>query len=251
MITKTIKTTSGPLKISIPNDIKEISIGKLMELTPVPGHSFSELEQLEQLSILSGIGVDIDWFKTGAEDEICLLDICNMDDLRVFDEALQTIAYQLKHFVTVQEIPKQISFELPTENIKRWFNRNTGNALKIVPVISNLGIAPAGAYLEAKQLIKKEYERWEKVKEQYSEEIEFNPSIEAQIRLLSLYFYVPATGNKFNTLKVIEFDEVIKKLPITQALPIARYFFLRYPNLSKEKLKPSIKHLKQLRAKQV
>lgn len=248
MITKTIKTTSGPLKISIPNDIKEISIGKLMELTPVPGHSFSELEQL---SILSGIRMDIDWFKTGAEDEICLLDICNMDDLRVFDEALQTIAYQLKHFVTVQEIPKSITLDMPQDYVKRRWTAFATKSLKTIPVISNLGIAPAGAYLEAKQLIKKEYERWEQVKDQYGEEIEFNPSIEAQIRLLSLYFYVPATGNKFNTLKVIEFDEVIKKLPITQALPIARYFFLRYPNLSRPKIAPSLNALKQLRSKRV
>lgn len=245
MITKKIKTTQGPLTIAIPNDIKEMSIGLLLALTPEPGHSFSELEQL---SILSGIPVEPKDFAD--LDVMCLTDICNIADLRVFDEALQTIAYQLKHFVTVQEIPKQISFELPEKNIKRWFNLNTGKALKIVPVLSNLGIAPAGAYLEAKELIKKEGERWERVKEQYGADIEFNPSIAAQIRLLSLYFYTPVTGNKFNTLRVAEFDEVIKKLPITQALPIARYFFLRYPNLSKEKIPPSLTSLKQLRLKQ-
>lgn len=250
MITKTIKTTSGPLKITIPSDIKELTIGKLMELTPVPGHSFSELEQL---SIFTGIPTgDKEFDKREIDiDVITLGDICNVDDLRVFDEALQTIAYQLKHFVTVQEIPKSITLDMPQDYVKRRWTTFATKSLKTIPILSNLGIAPAGAYLEAKQLIKKEYERWEKVKEQYGEEIEFNPSIEAQIRLLSLYFYVPATGNKFNTLKVIEFDEVIKKLPITQALPIARYFFLRYPNLSRPKIAPSLNALKQLRSKRV
>lgn len=244
MITKTIKTTSGPLKITIPSDIKELTIGKLMELTPEPGHSFSELEQL---SILSGVALNDNEDLFGN----CLLDICNMDDLRVFDEALQTIAYQLKHFVTVQKIPNQVTITMNIDNRSRWFGKRLPYFEKRIDVSKNLGISPAGAYLEAKELIKKEYELWERVKKEFGEQIEFNPSIAAQIRLLSLYFYVPATGNKFNTLKVIEFDEVIKRMPITDALPIARHFFLSYPNLSKPKVKPSMKSLKQLNSKRV
>lgn len=239
MITKTIKTTSGPLVISIPASRDEISIGLLQALTPEPGHSFSNLETL---GILSGIPVE-------SETEPCLYDVINLSDYDVFDQTLQLLAYQLKAFVEVQDIPDGVILDIPQAQIKRWFGRIEHKG-KYVPVLKNLGIQPAGAYMEAKELIKGEYERWERVKKEYGDDIEFNPSIESQIRLLSLYLYCPATGEKFNTVKVSQFDEVIKKLSITKALPIARYFFLKYPNLSKPKVAPSLDTLKKLIRKQ-
>lgn len=247
MVTKTIKTTSGPLVISIPASRDEISIGLLQALTPEPGHSFS---QLETLSILSGISLDSGYNSDSDIDLPGLYDIINMDDLSYFDETLQLLAYQLKAFVEVQDIPDGVVLDIPQAQIKRWFGRREHKG-KYVPVLKNLGIQPAGAYMEAKELIKGQYELWERVKKEYGEDIEFNPSIESQIRLLSLYLYCPATGEKFNTVKVSQFDEVIKNLSITKALPIARYFFLKYPNLSKPKVAPSLDTLKKLIRKQV
>jgi len=243
MFSKSIKTTSGPLKITIPEDIKELTIGQLMAMTPEPGHSFSDLELLSKLS---GIPTGENNYDT---DKVCLYDTCNTDDLQPFYDVMQTIAYQLKAFITVQEIPEEVTLIMPHDaqasgRFKRWFNRDVKG--KVVPVISNLGIAPAGAYYEAKELIRAEYELWERVKAEYGEHIEFNPSIECQAKLLAIYFYCPATGNKYST-KTDAFLDVVKQLPVTQGLPIARYFFLRFPNLSKPKVRPSLESLRTLR----
>lgn len=245
MFTKTIKTTGGPLKISIPEDISEISVGLLMALTPEPGNSFS---QLEQLSILSGVPSGKEE-REYADDKITLCDI-KVSDLEVFDDTLQKIAYQLKAFVTVQDIPEGITIPTDQPNVKRWFGRTTEHKGKYVKVLSNLGIEPAGAYMEAKEVIKADLEEFAKHNPELSDdELKdvYSPTIQSLCRILALYFYCPATGEKFNSYKAVQFEEVIKKLPITKALPIARYFFLRYPNLSREKVRPSVENMKLLR----
>lgn len=240
MITKSVKTTSGPLSITIPSEAKEITIGLLEQLKPEPGHSFS---QLETLSILSGIPVD------GDDDNPGLADICNVDDLKVFDETLQKLAYEIKHFEKYDKVPKYVDLWIGTTVKKKFFGQKNVKVsiIKTVRIAGNLSIEPAGAYFEAVELIKSEYDKWDKAKKyimeqaekneliglEYDNAVDFNPSIEAQIRLLSLYLHGPATGQRFNTQKIIEFDEVIRKMPITEALPIARHFFLSYPNLAK------------------
>lgn len=273
MLTKTIKTTSGPLKISIPSGIHEISLGMLEALTPELGHSFSPLEYLSKLSgVLTGKkefdGVEADI------DTPTLSDIPDLSSLQVFDETIELIAIQLKAFEAVQAIPDSVqlcigekySMSITKRLVKAWSKKDN---LKRVQVITNLGIAPAGAYMEAKQVIKKEHEAHKKAQEYYVEQIqpglkvdsdewqevakaiEFNPSIAAQIRLLSLYLHGPATGERFNTQAIIKFDSVVRKLMIIEALPIARHFFLKYPNLSKPKATPSLESLKTLKSGRV
>lgn len=242
-----IKTTSGPLTISIPSDLSEITIDVLMRLTPAYGDTFSPLEQL---SILSGIPKE---FNDKKPDVICLEDICNLDDLAVFDTTIELLAIKIKSFVTEQEIPESILVPVDTAITRgwRWFRGSRHHVGKLVPVIKNLGIQPAGAYFEAKEIIRQEFEEWAKVKKEYGDHIEFNPSIQSLCRVLSLYLYVPATGEKFNSARAADFDKVTKQLPITKALPIARYFFLRYPNLSKPKAPPFRDQLQRYRSKQV
>lgn len=231
MITKNIKTTSGNLKITIPSDIKELTVGMLVDLTPVPGDSFSKLEQL---SILSGTPLESD-----SDEIITLYDILNLDDLKVFDEHLQLLAYQIMGEKDNMNVPDNVVLEIPQSNIKRWYTGRIGRTHlgKQVRVAKNLGIEPAGAYMEAKELIKSEFVEYERIKKEFGDHIEFSPSINSMVRLLALYFYCPATGEKFNPVKVTEFQEIIKKMPMVKALPIARYFFLNYPNLSRQKEK--------------
>lgn len=242
MISKTVKTTGGFLKITIPSTRDEITLGMLDALTPKPGHSFSAIDQL---SILSGIPIAPE-----ADGVIGLYDAYNIEDYSVFDETLQTLAYQISAFKEVQEIPETIVLPMEQSHTQRWFKANRFHVGKVIPVMKNLGIQPAGAYMEAKERIKDEYTEWERIKRRYGDDIEFNPSIASYIRILALYFHGPATGEKFNTVKATEFEEVIRKLSITKALPIARYFFLSYPNLSKPKETPSLESLKRLIRKQ-
>lgn len=244
MVTKKIKTTGGDLKITIPSEISEITIGMLIDLTPDYGDILSPLQQL---SVLSGIPKE---YNPGKPDTICLEDVECIDDLGAFDDTLQAIAYQIKGFVTQQEIPETILIPVPQTSVKRWFGIERVHVGKLVKVITNLGIEPAGAYMEAKELIKAEYQEWDRIKKEYGDHIEFNPSINSLCKLLALYFYCPATGEKFSTIKANEFQSVIRQLPITKALPIARYFFLKYPNLSKPKVKPSAASLERMSLKQ-
>lgn len=247
MLTKTVKTTNGDLKLTIPTKRDEISIDLLQRLTPPVGHSYSFLEQI---SIMTGVPTgDKEFDKREIDvDTVTLNDIETLYELSPFEDALQGLAYQLAAFQEVQEIPDKITLPI-ARPLTGWF-RSPGKRFVEVEVIKNLGIEPAGAYMEAKEVIKSEWERWEKVKKEYGDHIEFNPSIESQIKLLAIYFYCRATGEKFKTHKIAEFSEVIKKLSITHALPIARYFFLRYPNLSKPKVTPSVQTLKLFIKKQ-
>lgn len=244
MITKKIKTTGGDLKITIPSEISELTIGMLIDLTPEPGDMLSPLQQL---SVLSGIQKE---YSPGQPDAICLEDVERIDDLSVFDDTLQAIAYQIKSFVIEQELPEAILIPVPQPSVKRWFGIERVHAGKMVKVISNLGIEPAGAYMEAKELIKSEYEEWDRIKKWHGDHIEFSPSIHSLCKLLALYFYCPATGEKFNTIKANEFQSAIRQLQITKALPIARYFFLKYPNLSKPKVAPLAASLKGMKLQQ-
>jgi hypothetical protein len=63
----------------------------------------------------------------------------------------------------------------------------------------------------------------------------FNPSLKACCQVLAHYFYCRATGGKYNEYKADEFAETIKTIGVTEALPVAKYFFMSYPNLSKPK----------------
>jgi hypothetical protein len=63
----------------------------------------------------------------------------------------------------------------------------------------------------------------------------FNPSLKACCHLLAHYFYCRATGKKYNEYEAEEFTAEIKKLRVTEALPIAKHFFTYYPNLLKQK----------------
>lgn len=231
MITKTLKTTSGPLKISIPSDRSEITLGMLIDLTPPPGEAFSELEQL---SILSGVQYK------GDEETLTLMDLTDMDELAVFDETLQKLAYQLRAFSEVEKIPTELTLIMPhnypaSGRFKRWFN--SPNKGKVIQVISNLWIAPAGAYMEAKEVISADMKEWQEQNPQAKDLSDYKPKPESYLHILSLYFYCPATGEKFNSARAAAFQSVVRKCLIDDVLPIARHFFLKYPNLSKPKVK--------------
>ena len=63
----------------------------------------------------------------------------------------------------------------------------------------------------------------------------FQPSLRSCCCLLAQYFFCRTTGKKYNEYEADEFTEEVKKLKVTEALPIAKHFFTCYPSLSKPK----------------
>jgi hypothetical protein len=102
--------------------------------------------------------------------------------------------------------------------------------------MQSLSVEPAGAFMAARDIIADEItqtiaqhgeEDWQK---------HFSPSLNTCCHVLAHYFYCRVTGKKYNEYEAEQFSEQIKKLRVTEALPIAKHFFTCYPNLSKPKI---------------
>lgn len=228
MKTAKIKTTSGPLTISIPSDLSEVTIGMMMDLTPGYGDSLS---QLEIMSALTGIPSGNKHGVIYPDDMFTLCDICDVEAfLADFNEPIELLAIQIKACLIDAEVPDVITVPVGKPSFKnRWYSKKKiEHGGKLVKVAKNLGIEPGGAYMEAKEIIAEEFKEWEKVKAELGDHIEFSPSIHSLCRVLSLYLYSKAMDQKFSPQRAAEFDEITKQLPIDKALPIARFFFLRY-----------------------
>ena len=205
MIEKTLKTTTGKLLVKIPASLNEITLGQMIELQEKPS-----LTDLEAISILAGIPVGQ------------LQNVCKIDDLMVFGDAVRSLSQQIINLYNSDAIPEKITFA-------------PGHINKTVNVISNLSVEPAGAFMAARDIIAGEINRhitqygddnWEEC---------FNPSLKACCQVLGQYFYCRVTGRQYDEYEAEEFSNEIKKLRVTEALPVAKHFFTCYPGLSKQK----------------
>lgn len=207
MIEKTLKTTNGKLRVKIPTQLSDVTLGQMMAMQDKP-----QLNDIEAISILSGIAADD------------LYSVKNIEDFQDFGDAVLSLSYQIKYLYNSEAIPKQVTFHLP-------------GAIKptTVKVIQKLAIEPAGAFMAARDIIAEEINTHIK---QYGEsdwKENFNPSLNACCQVLAHYFFCRATGEKYNEYKVEEFCNQVKNMRVTEALPIAKHFFTCYPNLSKPK----------------
>jgi hypothetical protein len=205
MIEKVLKTTEGRLLVKIPTYLKEVTLGQMMEM-----QEKHYLNDLDAISILSGIPLDE------------LYAVRNIDDFQPFAETILSLSHQIKYLYNSDHIPQKITFLLGKRSVD-------------VKVTHNLSVEPAGAFMAASDIIADEIN--EHIK-QYGEEHwkeHFTPSLKACCHVLAHYFFCRATGKKYNEYEAEEFCEEIKKLGVTEALPIAKHFFTCYPNLFKQK----------------
>jgi hypothetical protein len=205
MIEKTLKTTTGKLKVSIPGCLQEVTLGQMMELQEKPA-----VNDLEAISILSGIPLPQ------------LQNIRNFDDLALFGETILSLSRQIKYLYNNEIIPKTITFNLVAGS-------------KTINVLQNLSVEPAGAFMAAREIIGDEINEHIQLNGQDDWQSNFNPSLKACCQVLAHYFYCRATGKIYNEYEVEEFSNEIKKLRVTEALPIAKHFFYCYPALSRSK----------------
>jgi hypothetical protein len=215
MIEKTLKTTSGKLKIKIPSSLNEVTLGQMIEL-----QEKENLNDLEAISILSGIDINE------------LNNVCSLDKLQVFGEAVLSLSNQIKYLYDSEKIPDKITFY-------------SGNIRVNVNVMRNLSIEPAGAFMAARDIIADEIN--EHIKEYGPDNWQehFNPSLKACCQVLAHYFFCRVTGKIYNEYEVDEFCNEIKKLRVVEALPVSKHFFTYYPGLSKPKTS-FFRHFRQL-----
>lgn len=205
MIEKTLLTTHGKLRVKIPSQLNEVTLGQMIDL-----QNNTSLSDLDAISILSGIPVTN------------LQSVSNADDFMQFADAVLSLSHQIKYLYHSDDIPKKITVEIANKPVK-------------IDVIHNLSVEPAGAFMAARDIIAEEIT--EHIK-QYGEENwkdYFNPSLTACCKVLAYYFYCRITGKKYDEYAAANFTEIIKQLRVTEALPIAKHFFMSYPNLSKPK----------------
>ncbi len=210
MIQKTLQTITGKLVVKIPTELNEVTLGQIMAMQQKP-----DLSDIEAISILSGIAVDE------------LHNVKNIQDFQVFTETIMALSHQIKHLYNSEVIPKEVVFIL--------HNAQEKQTRKCVKVSRDLSVEPVGAFMAARDIIADEINNHIK---QYGDEDwqeRFNPSLSACCQVLAHYFFCRATGQKYNEYQAEEFCNEIKKMRVTEALPIARHFFSCYPNLSRPK----------------
>jgi hypothetical protein len=205
MIEKTLKTTKGKLQIKIPSYLDEVTLGQLIEM-----QQKQYLNDLEAISILSGIPIEE------------LYNVSNIDDFNIFGDAVLSLSNQIKYLYNSDAIPHKVTFLL-------------GKRRSTVNVMRNLSVEPAGAFMAARDIIADEINEHIKLYGEEGWKEHFNPSLKACCHILAHYFFCRATGKKYNEYEAEEFCEEVKKLRVTEALPIAKHFFTSYPNLLKQK----------------
>jgi hypothetical protein len=206
MIEKTLKTTQGKLTVKIPTDLSEVTLGQMMELQDNP-----LLNDIGAISILSGIALDE------------LQNVININDLQIFADPVLSLSHQIKYLYNSDDIPQKITFSSP------------GKKDVTVNVIRNLSVEPAGAFMAARDIIADEINHHIKLYGEENWKEYFNPSLKACCQVLAHYFFCRVTRKKYNEYEVEEFCGDIKKLRVTEALPVAKHFFTFYPNLLKQK----------------
>lgn len=227
MTERILKTTEGKLQIQMPTQLNEVTLGQMMDLQAKP-----DITDIEAISILSGIPVTE------------LQNIKNYDDLHQFGDVVLSLSYQIKYLYNSNEIPKEVIFIIPEAD---------GTSLKKtkVKVMQNLSVEPAGAFMAARDIIAEEITTHIKTHGEDDWQEHFNPSLNACCQVLAQYFYCRATGKKYNEYEVESFINEVKKLRVTEALPISKHFFTFYPSLSTVKTSfwhRLLPHLKKERA---
>ncbi|WP_183560905.1 hypothetical protein [Mucilaginibacter sp. SP1R1] len=196
MIEKTLKTTHGKLRVKMPTQLGEVTLGQMIAMQEKP-----ELNDIEAISILSGI----------AAHE--LYTVTNINDFHLFGDAVLSLSHQIKHLYSSETIPEEVIFTTDQASKKTVSTK--------VKVMQNLSVEPTGAFMAAREIITDEINKHIKNHGEQNWQESFNLSLNACCQVLAHYFFCRATGKKYDEYQAEEFCNEIKKMRVTEALPIA------------------------------
>lgn len=205
MITQKLKTLTGYLTVTIPQNLHELSLKQLMAM-----QASENLNDLGAIHILSGVALND------------LQQIKDHNDLQIFNEQVLALAVHIRELYNSTGVPDVVSF-------------NINGKFKHVKVIKNLSVEPVGAFMAAREIIAGEIAKHIEKHGENDWQQTFNPSLQACSQVLAYYFYTRVTGLPYDEEPATEFITEVEKLPVAQVLPIARYFFLNFQSLSKPK----------------
>lgn len=205
MIRKTLKTITGSLTVTIPTSLNELKLGQLMAM-----QATENMNDLEAIHILSGVPLQE------------LKQVKSYTELQVFNEQVLALAIEIKHLYNSEAIPDTVTFILDGKPKK-------------VKVMNNLSVEPAGAFMASRDIIAEEINRHVALHGHDNWQESFNPSLQVCSQVLAHYFYSKVTGQPYDEEPAAAFTQQVEQLPVTKALPIAKYFFLKFPHLSKPK----------------
>ncbi len=192
----TVNTTEGKINLNVPSEVNDITLAILQGLEEKPNAS-----ELETLSILTSESLER------------LYTVRNVDEL--LSTVLPVINDLNAGFADMDKdtLPKKLTLIID------------GKAQEI-KLSSTPGFYSYGAVQDAIEIIKSEFERMEKAESQI-------PSTKAFAWVLGCLLYNLAYSSKVPTATEMDefMSEVVSKLPAVTAAPLAKYFFLLYPNL--------------------
>lgn len=209
MITKSVRTLSGVVRLRIPTDLSEVTLSAMIAMQSVA-------EDSNEIPLIPGL------------DRQTVDNIIDFKDLIDIRERILSLAHQIQYCYNSKNIPTHITIGTRRN---RW-GRTVPNKIK---VITNLSIEPAGAFLSSRDLIADEINKHIQIYGEDKWQENFVPSLDVCASILANYFYCTVTGELWNEQKAEVFKSEVLKLSIQDALPIARFFFLNYNNLFKPK----------------
>jgi hypothetical protein len=186
-----------PIKLNniacnFPTEVSEITLKQFFTLRKAKG-------LLDEICALTGI------------DRQTIQNFRDRADLEKCQMLLNTIGTKLAKGFNGVILPKQISI-----------------AGKTIKVPKNLKLEPVGAFIAVHNLITEEHERCAE------QNTNFDPT-DIVPQVLAHYFWLPymGEGTLYSDERIEDeaYLEKINTIPITEAIPIANFFFRKYPNL--------------------
>jgi len=202
---KTHKTTGGKLPVRIPMVLNEITLGQMIAMEK------KYLDDLDIVSILSGL----------PKDELSTIN--DFKDFIGYGDYIRSLSRQISYLYNSDIIPRRVTFIHDKRKV-------------VVDVLRNLSVEPAEAALAARDVIADEINEHIVLYEEDDWKRNFQPSLKSCCLVLAHYFFCRVSGEIYDEQEALKFCDEIKKMRVTEALPIARYFFECYPDLMKQKI---------------
>jgi hypothetical protein len=186
-----------PIKLNniaynFPTEVNELSLKQFFALRKSKG-------VLDEVCALTGI------------DRETILNFKGREDLEKCQLLLNNLGAKLALGMDGAKLPKQTTI-----------------AGKAVRVPKNLKLEPVGAFIAVHNLITEEHKR------AAAADAEFDPT-DLIPQVLAHYFWLPYMGDDalYSDEKIDSEDymDQIMTIPVTDAVPIANFFFRKYPNL--------------------